>query len=177
VSEPLGVLIVRHAIAEARDAARWPDDSLRPLTRHGIRRFKRSLGGIAALMDQVDQSWASPLLRARLTARLGTEGGVWPEPTVTDVLKPEEDPEALGRTLQACRNQASPPTTIALIGHEPGLGRFLAWCLGATPTGSLVLRKGGAALLCFDGQVKSGGASLTWFATPKMLRSMRREQR
>jgi broad specificity phosphatase PhoE len=30
------VYLVRHAIAEDRDSARWPDDSERPLTRRGL---------------------------------------------------------------------------------------------------------------------------------------------
>jgi hypothetical protein len=41
------VYLARHAIAEDRDSAGWPDDSERPLTRRGFARFRSASAGRA----------------------------------------------------------------------------------------------------------------------------------
>jgi phosphohistidine phosphatase len=174
MSESLRVLVVRHAIAEERDARRWPDDSLRPLTTRGERRFAAALPGVATLVDEPDEVWSSPLRRARQTADLGERIAGWPKARVVDALSPGVPPLHLGRTLQARRGGRDAPALVAVVGHEPGLGRFLAWCVGARSAGGLSLRKGGAALLRFDAEVSAGSAHLDWIATPRMLRALGR---
>jgi phosphohistidine phosphatase len=177
VNEALHVLVVRHAIAERRDPRRWPDDSLRPLTRRGERRFQRALGGMARLVKQPSQVWTSPLRRATQTAALGGRIAGWPQARVMDVLRPGVPPREVGRALQACRANRKSPQFVVLVGHEPGLGRFIAWCVGAPRARGLTLRKGGAALLRFDAHVDVGGACLEWLAPPKLLRGFGRRLR
>ena len=45
---PMDLLIVRHAIAMERDAKRWPDDRLRPLSARGIARGSKAAAGLGA---------------------------------------------------------------------------------------------------------------------------------
>jgi phosphohistidine phosphatase len=177
MSQALRVLVVRHAIAEERDDRRWPDDSLRPLTERGQRRFSAVLPGIAALLDAPEEVWSSPLLRARQTAGLGERIAGWPKARVVDALRPGVPPRFLGRALQSRRAVRHALAMVAVVGHEPSLGQFMAWCLGATSARGFSLRKGGAALLCFDAEVVAGAAHLDWLGTPKLLRALGRGER
>jgi phosphohistidine phosphatase SixA len=45
--------LVRHAIAEQRDAVRWPDDSQRPLTAEVIARFRPAARGLSRIVSTV----------------------------------------------------------------------------------------------------------------------------
>ena len=45
----MNLYILRHAIAELRDAEKFPDDSKRPLTAKGAKRMKTIAEGMKAL--------------------------------------------------------------------------------------------------------------------------------
>ena len=64
--------LVRHAVAEERGPA-WPDDTLRPLTERGQRRFARAATGFVRLEGVPDSILTSPLVRARQTAEIAGE--------------------------------------------------------------------------------------------------------
>jgi phosphohistidine phosphatase SixA len=67
-----------------------------------------------------------------------------------------------------------PETRIAVVGHEPGLGRLVAASLpGAAGPQAFRFRKMGAALLSFHGATRSGGARLEWLVPAKVLRAAR----
>src|SRR5262249_8330961 len=63
------VYLVRHAIAEER-GPKWPDDTLRPLTERGKRRFATGAAGFASLEEAPDRILTSPLVRAKQTAEI-----------------------------------------------------------------------------------------------------------
>src|SRR2546430_7070784 len=73
------LLVVRHAIAEDREAfARsHKDDSTRPLTPDGRRKMERAALGLKELVPELDVLAASPYKRAIETAEIiaGTHGG------------------------------------------------------------------------------------------------------
>ena len=50
----MDLYLVRHAIAEDRDAMRWPDDADRPLSDKGVDRFERESHGLGMLVPTVD---------------------------------------------------------------------------------------------------------------------------
>ena len=65
---------------------------------------------------------------------------------------------------------------IAVVGHQPGLGRFLAACLraearGGVSPGAFELKKMGVALISFSGAPRVGGGVLNWFVPPRILRA------
>lgn len=164
----MNLLIVRHAIACERSARRWPDDGERPLSAAGVVRARKAAAGLKQLAPLPTQVLASPLRRAQQTAAILTRCAGWPEAVTCAELLPGAEPAALlgrlGRHRGGC---------IAVIGHEPGLGRLLAVCLGTEASESFGLKKMGAALLAFPGSPRAGQAALLWLLPPKLLRAAR----
>ncbi|HEY1898402.1 MAG TPA: histidine phosphatase family protein [Steroidobacteraceae bacterium] len=162
--------LVRHAIAAERDAKRWPDDRQRPLTAVGARRFKRTAKSVVNLMQSagpVDRLISSPLVRARQTATILHRAGL-PEPVEESVLAPGR---TAARVLAVLR--AHDAKAIAVVGHEPDLGRLLAVCIaGPGAKLSLHFRKGGVACLAFAGAPRVGEATLEWVLSPKALHAL-----
>ena len=159
------VFLLRHAIAHERDRKRWPDDSLRPLTAMGKRRFRRSARALARLLPDRAPILTSPFVRTRETAGIlvAVHGGRY---IACPELAPGEEPRALFTLLRS-----RPGDAAVLVGHEPDLGRFLVAALGIRGA-RIAFKKGGAACLEFGRRVAPGTARLHWFATPKLLRAV-----
>jgi phosphohistidine phosphatase len=149
------IYVVRHAVAAEQDDDRWPDDSLRPLTKEGAKSFRRAARGLRKLAPAVDTVLSSPYVRAWKTAEILHEDARWPEPERCDELAGERSPaDALG----VVRDRG----TVAVVGHEPFLSGLVALLLDAEL--SIVLKKG--SVVCIEDGV------LSWYATPKMLRGL-----
>ncbi|HEY4413174.1 MAG TPA: phosphoglycerate mutase family protein [Gaiellaceae bacterium] len=156
------IYLVRHAVAEERDAERWPDDAERPLTSDGEQRFRRVARGLRALVPHVDVVLSSPYVRAWRTAEILHEDAGWPKPERSELLEAVRAP-AGGLDALGARPEAS---SIALVGHEPYLSHFLSILLSGDPDAFRIdLKKGGV--------VRVDGNVLRWYATPKMLVSIR----
>jgi len=159
------VYIVRHAVAEERDAARWPDDSLRPLTATGTERFRSAARGLARLVPGVDAVLSSGYVRAWDTATLLTEEIGWPGAEDCPPLEGPRDPaDAAG--LLAGRAEE----TLALVGHEPHLSGLASLLLTGRPGLAMQLKKGGVVALGFHARPEQGAGELLWSLTPKTLR-------
>ncbi|WP_291985317.1 histidine phosphatase family protein [Luteitalea sp.] len=160
------LLLVRHAIAEDRGAA-WPDDAERPLSREGVRKWKRSARGLARLAPSADLLLSSPLTRAFQTAEiLGKAMSPSPRVQLFPALRPDTRP---GATVTALRALA-PTGTVVLVGHEPMLAELAALLLHLQ--GPLEFRKGAAMRLTSQGLGTRGPARLDWFVTPRILRDL-----
>jgi phosphohistidine phosphatase len=156
------IYIVRHAIAEERDAERWPDDSERPLSADGEKRFRRAARGLRVLVPEVDVVLSSPYVRAWRTAEILHEEAGWPPPERSDLLGASRAP-ADGLEAIGARPEAS---SIAVVGHDPYLSHFISILLtGDLDAVRIELKKGGAVRI--DDNV------LRWYATPKTLVSIR----
>jgi phosphohistidine phosphatase len=158
--------LVRHAIADERGPA-WPDDTTRPLTPKGADRMRQAVKGLRALGAQPHVVATSPLVRAEQTARILADGvKSQPDVVVVPALAPGNSPSAVAAALTAFTETSS----VALVGHEPDLGRLAGWLMGtgAPP----VFKKGGVCCLDVEGVPREGLATLVWMATPKMLRSL-----
>lgn len=165
------LLVIRHAIAALRRAEE--DDSIRPLTRKGRRRFGRVVAGLAELGLAPSRVLHSPWTRAAATAEL---------------LRPlMEDDEALEATELLCQPPGpallgaiadaqlpSPEASLAVVGHEPFLGELIGLLTtGSSATGeSLELKKGSVAVL--RGSPVSGGMTLCALLPPRVLRELGR---
>jgi phosphohistidine phosphatase len=163
------LLVVRHAIAEDREAfaTTGRDDALRPLTADGVRKMRRGARGLRTLVPSIDVLVASPLTRAADTADIiRAEFGLDAAETNT-VLEPDRpvaDVAAWLRTLES--------STVAIVGHEPQLGRLVTYLLGGGDRTGIVLKKGGACLVEFDGAPTDGAGRLVWAVPPSVLRDL-----
>jgi phosphohistidine phosphatase len=63
---------------------------------------------------------------------------------------------------------------VALVGHEPHLGKLASWLLARTSTPFLQLKKGGACLLDLGARPRAGEARMVWLLTPAQLRRLGR---
>lgn len=162
----MDIYLIRHGIAGERDPEQWPDDSLRPLTSKGKKRFRRAARGLVRLVPEVDALLTSPLVRARQTAEALTKAG-WPVPEICDELA-QGDAGALVRALLAYRELDS----IALVGHEPYLSRFAAAALGGSAPWT-EMKKGSAACLRLASLGLTAKAELRFYAPPALLRAIR----
>lgn len=156
------LLIVRHGLAG--DKARWRGpDSERPLTKEGRRKFKKAAEGLARLED-VDLVATSPFLRAVQTAEL-LAGECGARVEKVPALAPGRRPEEALAALAALRGEV-----VAVVGHEPGLGRLVGLLCSATGL-RLKLRKGGACLVDCGPRPRAAAGTLHWAMTADQLKA------
>jgi phosphohistidine phosphatase len=157
------LLLVRHAIAEERGPA-WPDDSLRPLTKKGIARMREVARRLKEVGETADLIASSPFKRAMDTALiLVTE---WTVPTGVQTVKALAPGHTPSATIAAIADEPS-DQRIALVGHEPDLGQFAAWLIGAKRP--VPFKKGGIARIDVETLRRPRDGQLVWLATPKLL--------
>jgi phosphohistidine phosphatase len=160
------LLIVRHAIAFERDAARWPEDAARPLTAAGRRRFERTAQGLARAFPEVDLLFTSPLKRARQTAQILAKVIGWPKACERAELAPHTP---VVETLASLRQPRA--SRLALVGHEPHLSELIALCLASPPRSLRIeMKKGAVAVIGFEGPLRAGAGTLQALLPPRILR-------
>jgi phosphohistidine phosphatase len=165
---PYLLYIVRHAVAEER-GPKWRDDGKRPLTEEGIRRMRRAVKGLVRLGVTLDVVLTSPLVRARQTADIVASAFEAPAPVVSiDSLLPGAPYAALLADLHAHALR----TRIALVGHEPGIGRIAARLVGSRRP--FAFKKGAVCRIDVQSIPPAGTGALRWFVTPAILRAVRK---
>ena len=157
--------LVRHAIAEER-GPEYPDDTKRPLTRRGRARMRRAVAGFRALKPGVELILTSPLVRAVQTAEILSTGLDDASLESLPALAPGHSPRRVAEDLA----EATSAGVIALVGHEPDLGRLAAWLIGSRR--AIPFRKGGIARIDVKTIPPGQDGTLVWHATPKLLRSI-----
>jgi phosphohistidine phosphatase len=125
------ILLIRHADAGRRDPARWPDDSLRPLTDKGRRRHRRVARRLRRRGLLPTRLLSSPWLRAWETAEITALGTRGPGPVACEALVESPDLAALSRAL----GDGVEETVAAFVGHEPWLSEFASLLLTGSPSG------------------------------------------
>ena len=163
------LLVVRHAIAEDREAyaASGHDDALRPLTEQGARRMKRGARGLRRLIPVIDTLVSSPFTRAFDTAeivrreyqieRVETNRALEPTVSVADAVA------AL---------QSYSANILAIVGHEPQLSRLVTYLVSGLDRSAIELKKGSACLIEFEGIPSAGAGMLIWSIRPMVLRRL-----
>ena len=149
------LFLIRHGPAEDRE--RWDgDDGLRPLTPKGSKRVRAVARALRRQGLVFDVVVSSPLLRARQTAQILADA-LGRERWVVDagVLAPGLDHAALFAYIEQHHAKAS---NIALIGHEPDLGRLASRLLTGGESLALRLRKAGVCWMEFQGGQNGNGS-------------------
>ena len=164
------LLVVRHAIAE--DAAEWarnhPDDAGRPLTSEGKKKMKRVAETLRTLVPEIQLLATSPFTRAVQTAEILAAAYDGLDHVVVPVLAPAQSADDVTRWLIGERRH----DTVAIVGHEPGLGRVASWLLAKSERSFIEIKKGAALLLAFPDAVDAAAATLLWSLTPAQLRGL-----
>jgi phosphohistidine phosphatase len=165
----VNLFIVRHAAAFGRDPDRWPDDSERPLSPEGEEEFRLAARGLARIAPRMDAILSSPYQRAWQTAQILAELDSWPAPKSFPVLEPTLPPEKAVLALEAY----SEATSVAVVGHRPGLHELAAYLLAGQGDGlEIGIEKGGVVCVGFDGPIEPGVGELRLLLTPELLRTI-----
>lgn len=164
------LLVIRHAIAEDRDAfaSTGRDDSERPLTSVGRNKMRRVVAGLRREVPAIDLLAASPYTRAMQTAELVAVAYGIDEIKKVDALVPDTPPEQFLIWVQ----RRSTARTVAIVGHEPHLGELVSWLMSGLSEARVEMKKGGACLIEFEGQPGAGIGVLRWLMTPGQLRDL-----
>ena len=164
----LRLYLVRHAIAE--EATAGMPDAERRLTEVGIQRMLRTARGLHRIGVVPDRVVSSPLRRAAETAALLARvlaPGL--EVEIEASLAPECEPAAVVRWLASARAASA----MALVGHQPGMGRLASFLLAGSPDAvSFAFKKGAVAALYLGAKPAAGSARLEWFVAPRQSRAM-----
>jgi phosphohistidine phosphatase len=160
--------LIRHGLAEEQGEA-WPDDGQRPLTDEGLARVRKSAQALARMGIEIDIVLTSPLVRTRQTAE-GIAEAFEPRPPIVAIesLAPHGSTQAALADLEKHARRSS----IALVGHEPGIGELAARLVGLRH--ALEFKKGAIARIDVEGLPPAGAGLLRWFLSPRVLRSLKR---
>ena len=157
------LLLVRHAIAEERGPS-WPDDTLRPLTKKGVARMREIARRLQDIGETADVIASSPLKRAMDTALILARQ--WKMSSDVETIKAMAPGHTPSATIAAIADKAS-DQRIAVVGHEPDLGQFAAWLIGAKQP--VPFKKGGVARIDIETLARPREGRLVWLATPRLL--------
>lgn len=158
-------LVIRHGYTQ--DVAASGLDADRSLTTEGAEEIEQIGAGLAVLQRAPRVIVTSPHVRAVETAEriAAAFGGIAVEPV--EALMPGAMPAAiLAVVAEHCPGDRS---GIAVVGHEPDLGRFVSHALSGSERSYYSLRKGAACLLEFPAVPRAGNATLEWALEPGHL--------
>lgn len=159
--------LIRHGIAEPYGSGPAPDDASRELTPKGQWRVRRNARALAKLGVRINEIWSSPLVRARRTAELlAEELGVAVPVRLVDSLRPDGDHLALTAEL----NERLEQLGVAVVGHEPDLGRLTGYLICGVRAAGVRFKKGGVACIeVFDLAPPKPSCQLRWLITPRLM--------
>jgi len=163
------LLLVRHAIAEDREvfAATGRDDAQRPLTAEGIRKMKRTARGLHEVVPSIDLLVSSPFIRANETAEIIRREYDLDRVETARELEPGTSLPDVATWLGQLDQQV-----VAIVGHEPQLGRLVTYLITGSERSGVELKKGGACLIEFEGEPSAGRGRLRWAIPPGILRDL-----
>ena len=166
------LLLIRHGPAGDREAWRaiGKDDFLRPLTGDGRARTRAAAKGLARIVDRPQAIATSPLARAIQTAdHVAKVFGVEAAEELHAILPAGAPADVLPWLTARAKLDL-----VALVGHEPQLGRLASWLLASSTSSFLELKKGGACLLDLGRRPRARGARLVWMLSAAQLRRLGR---
>ena len=160
------LLLLRHADAGEHDPTRYPDDTLRELTPKG-EKTQRAVSRWLRRHDLVPTLLlSSPWTRAWQTAAIVGET-LELEPQACEALAADPQIPALRRAV----GLGDAARVVALVGHEPWLGR-LGSLLLAGDAGRLTIDFPKSGVLGLEtAELASARASLRFFLRPKLVES------
>ena len=156
--------IVRHAPAGQHGDPRYPNDSVRPLTAKGKRRFGRLVRRLVGHGLAPTLVVTSPLLRCRQTAEI-LAAGAQEEPKLLE--RDDLAPGGPWTDLIDWTNSEG-DVEVAWVGHAPDVDRITAELIGSIEA-NLLFAKGAIAAIRFSEIIVVGEGELCWFVKPKLI--------
>jgi phosphohistidine phosphatase len=161
----MDLYLIRHAEAVPQGQGGIADDADRPLTENGRKQCLVLAKGLQERGIHFGVILTSPLLRARQTA----EGMLQHWVTATPELRVCDELAFGGKRRKVSRQICDLGTdSVALVGHEPDLGRYAAWLIGNRKV-NIDLAKAGVAYLRCEEKPGRGAGTLIWLVTPEWL--------
>jgi phosphohistidine phosphatase len=155
------LFLIRHAEAAPLGEAGVLVDADRPLTPRGQQQAEQLATALSRQEVRLGILVTSPLLRARQTAEglLRHWQAPVPELITSDELAPGGRRRRLSRFLAGLGAEQ-----VALVGHQPELGRYVAWLIGSKKA-QISLGKGGVAYVVCDPEPGKANGVLGWLVT------------
>ena len=161
--------LVRHGIALDVGQEGITRDSDRPLSREGRQKTTEVAAALKAIGVRPDAIAASPLVRARETARILADGLCPDAPVeVCDALQPGAEPAEFVVWLRRLSAR-----TVLAVGHVPDLVELTSVLLSGKPGSDFVFKKATVCCVVFEHEVVAGHGSLAWLMQPDHLRALR----
>jgi phosphohistidine phosphatase len=158
------IYLIRHAFAGEPGDPRYPDDSLRPLTKKGRKQFARLVKRLVKRGLAAGAIGTSPYLRCVQTAEILCDRLAGDRQLdLVDSFAPGSDVAdlcawAAGKTEEE----------LAYVGHAPDIDRILAALLGGAE-GAFRCSKGAVARVDFAEEVTPGKGTLRWLVMPRLI--------
>lgn len=164
------LLVVRHAQAGDHDPAKYPDDTLRPVTKKG-REIHAEVGALLRRKKLVPEAiYSSPWKRAMQTSQVMAKAMVGKsgkplKPRPAESLAAAPDLDDLRRDLEGIESLQ----IVAVVGHEPWLSTLVSLLLTGEPHRlSLDFPKSGVVGIDTDA-IQAGAGMLRFFLRPKLI--------
>ena len=159
--------IIRHAIAEDRDvfAKLQSDDTLRPLTLKGQKKFEKMAKFLHEKIENIDYLIASPYKRAFETADILHKYFQSSEFRMDNRMVPEANIKESLKMLGELKMHNS----IAIVGHEPHLGLLISFLLAGSDYNFVEVKKGSVCCIEFKGDPAPHRGQLKWYITPGFI--------
>ncbi len=167
------LFLIRHADAEPADLGMT--DAERPLSEGGLKKMRKGAKGLRNILSgtfpPLDAILTSPLHRAIQTARI-IAGEVNDSDEVIECTP--LGGEFSWADLLPFLNRYPPQSRVALVGHEPELGKLAVWLLSGGPKNASIHMKKGSVFCCeIEELTEEPKVQLLWFLTPKQLRLLK----
>lgn len=158
------LFVIRHGPAGA-SMEDYAHDGERPLTKKGIEKIKAVAKGLKDAGVTFDTMLTSPLVRAYETAEI-LQKHCMPDKKydLCDLLRSGASYDELVDYLNCLKGDR-----IAIVGHEPFLSGFTAYCLTGEDGSFIRLKKGGIATLSVDGELVPGECELVCLIQPSLF--------
>ena len=164
--EDFQLYLIRHGVAAERGDS-FPDDTKRPLTNEGVQKLRKEAKALVALDISFDVILTSPLVRTRQTAEVVAAAFRNP-PTIVNM--PSLAPGGAYNTIIEDLVRHHRRHSIALVGHEPGIGELAGRLIGLRRP--LEFKKGAICRIDVAALPPTGPGQLRWFLTPRILRKI-----
>lgn len=160
------IYIFRHAWAEEPDQVRWPDDSQRPLTPEGRKRFRRFARRLLRRDIHLGMIGSSPYLRCLETAEIliaESRDSVVVE--AVPALAPQGHPEEVLSWIKDRIHQFQ--GNVTLVGHSPDVEQLVSLLIGG---GQIKFNKGALAAIEFNELPQFGSGRLVYLVPAPLLK-------